>query len=687
MTNATIKFATDILRRLGEELNPTPDQGIIELVKNSYDADALNCRIELFSTDDAGGSILIFDDGDGMTESEIIDGWLVLGRSSKSVKRLTRLNRIPAGNKGLGRLAALRMGEGAALSTRPRGCNSQYDLHIDWASYDDVELVDEVVLHIQETHLSDNDSCGTEILIENLRQPVDRSAVKRLARALVLLADPFGDNPLGFKPVLVASEFEDLEQLVEKRYFDEAEYVLRAMVDYEGFASASVTDWRGNTIFSAGHRDLSASRQYRPYSCPQANFDLWLFILSGEAFSTRKVTIGEVRNWLREFGGVHLYENGLRVMPYGNPGNDWLDMNLQRARSPEERPSTNNSIGRVSIISQDESLIQKTDRSGFVETEAFRELRAFAQDALDWMARRRNEVAEQRRVKERQEASKRVDKNLLDVDKAIEKIPIPNKQQLKESFTRYQKAKDLEVANLRKEVQLYRTLSTAGITAATFAHESSGNPIKVISMSIKAVERRAKELLSSQYSTRLEDPINKIKKAVDALAVLGTVTLALIQHEKRRKGSVNVHEVIEGIAGTFKPFLEGRSVELILDFASEELFIQGSDAALESIVTNLLNNSLSAFESHYSMERRIIITTASDGQYLSIHVADNGPGITDINIRDIWLPGETTRLNGTGLGLTIVKDTVTDLGGKVSAKAKGGLGGAEVVVQIPVIGE
>ena len=54
----------------------------------------------------------------------------------------------------------------------------------------------------------------------------------------------------------------------------------------------------------------------------------WVFILNKASFSTRRATLNEVKAWLQEFGGVHLYMNGLRVNPYGNPGNDWLDMNL-----------------------------------------------------------------------------------------------------------------------------------------------------------------------------------------------------------------------------------------------------------------------------------------------------------------------------------------------------------------------
>ena len=59
MSTATFRFSTDILQRLGEELITSFDQGIIELVKNSYDADASVCTIELIDTQEAGGTVVI----------------------------------------------------------------------------------------------------------------------------------------------------------------------------------------------------------------------------------------------------------------------------------------------------------------------------------------------------------------------------------------------------------------------------------------------------------------------------------------------------------------------------------------------------------------------------------------------------------------------------------------------------
>jgi signal transduction histidine kinase len=686
MSDEHIRFSTDILRRLGEELNPGTDQSILELVKNAYDADALNCIVELVRTDHPGGTVIVTDDGDGMNAEQIRDGWLVLGRSGKANVKRTRLNRVPAGNKGLGRLAAIRMGRYVRLVTKPRDeANKQYSIDLDWDLYDRAAIVEDVSLSIEARERSSGIAPGTVVEIRQVRDRIGRMDVKRLARALILLADPFGTDPSAFKPRLVAPEFADLEQLVSKRYFDEAEFHLVASVDRQGLATAKVVDWRGEVLFEADHADIRGDDSMEPYGSPPASFDLWVFLLSQTAFSVRPVSVQEVRDWLKEFGGVHLYENGLRVAPYGNPGNDWLDMNLQRARSPEERPSTNTAIGKVSVDDSSQLLIQKTDRSGFIESETFLELRQFAQDSLDWMARRRLDMAEQRRMNERESAPKKSEQSRQSVVNSIRDLPETARHNVERAFNAYDRAREKEVRGLEREVQLYRTLSTAGITAATFAHESSGNPIKVIDQSIRAIERRASEAMGSDFSS-VSNPIAAVKRAVQSLSVLGTATLRLLEFHKRRPGRVEVHSVITGLLDTYRPFLVGRDVNVNLSLAPRQPFLRASEAAVESIFTNLINNSLTAFEQVSLTAREIHIDTVLEDNQLIVRYSDNGPGISGISLKDMWLPGQTTSKNGTGLGLAIVRDAVRDLGGNVSAQAQGSLGGAEFTIELPILG-
>ncbi|MHC4180437.1 MAG: ATP-binding protein, partial [Planctomycetota bacterium] len=316
-----LRVSPSILARLGEELNPNPDHGLLELVKNAYDADARRCSIELIDTNEPGGEVRISDDGDGMDEAQIVDDWLILGSSRKSIDKPTRLGRLPVGSKGLGRLAALRLGTTCCLTTRPRRQRSaEYRLDIDWQKFENARTVEEVELDIQRTRRVARKSAGTEIRLSGLRTRVARMDVTRLARGILLLADPFKDSPTGFNPQLKAPEFKDLEALVRKRYFDDAEFHLVAELDDQGRAKAAVKDYRGQTLFEGGHVDLCGKAAEPLYECPAARFDLWAFILDKKTFGSRSTTVGEVQQWLGHFGGVHLYVRDVRVAPYGDPG-------------------------------------------------------------------------------------------------------------------------------------------------------------------------------------------------------------------------------------------------------------------------------------------------------------------------------------------------------------------------------
>jgi C4-dicarboxylate-specific signal transduction histidine kinase len=133
--------------------------------------------------------------------------------------------------------------------------------------------------------------------------------------------------------------------------------------------------------------------------------------------------------------------------------------------------------------------------------------------------------------------------------------------------------------------------------------------------------------------------------------------------------------------------LQERDVDVATVLASGNPYLRGSKAAIESIITNFLNNSLVWFEKVHVRKYKIEIRTEVSNGNLRIRFDDNGPGLEGIDPDDVWLAGETTRPNGTGLGLTIVHDAVKDLGGTVKAQAHGFLGGACFTVELPILGK
>lgn len=676
------KFSPNILNRLGEELIPNPDQGIIELVKNSYDADATECTVELINTHNTGGSLIISDNGAGMDLTAISEGWLVLGRSKKAAREPTPLGRLPVGDKGLGRLAALRQGSQVHLKTRPQNQPGvEYSLTINWSDFEQADVVEEISFNVSNS--STEQGQGTDIIIGNLSIKFGRREIKRLARELLLLADPF-DNHLAFRPQLIAPEFADIEKQVNEAYFEDAELHLKAHLNTNGIVEASVLDWKGNLLFHSEHYNLSQE----PYKTAPAEFELWVFQLNPQSFSDKYASLTEVRSWLEKVGNVHLYHRGLRVKPYGDKGDDWLKLNYERSRNPEVRPSTSTVIGRVIANDPNDLLIQKTDRLGFIENEAFLELRRFAIDVLDWMAKVRLKETEKKREQVKQESSRDVENAKISLNEVIEaKLPYESRTIVRRVVQQYERAKERETQALREDLQLYRSLATAGTIAAVFAHES-GKPVTLIEKIAKKIERTSQRLLGERYNDSLKEPVEMLYQVRNSLLRFSNFPLHLLKREKRRIGVVDVHTVIDDIVELFQPFFDDGNIEVKKVKIDGNPCIRGSAALLESIITNLVINTINSFnvEGTSTEACKVIIYTEIVGNSVRLKVVDNGLGINDIKLDEIWLPGKTTRPGGTGLGLTIVKDSVSALGGKVQALAKGELGGAEFIVEIPLVG-
>lgn len=100
---------------LGREGVSRSDGAVIELIKNSYDADANFCFIYF---DRAHDRILIIDDGTGMTQKIIASAWMTIGTDNKKEEYVSRKKRIKSGEKGIGRFALDRLGRVCRMYTK-----------------------------------------------------------------------------------------------------------------------------------------------------------------------------------------------------------------------------------------------------------------------------------------------------------------------------------------------------------------------------------------------------------------------------------------------------------------------------------------------------------------------------------------------------------------------------------------
>lgn len=678
-----LRFAPEVLKRLGEELNPNPEQGILELVRNAYDADAATCKVALTQVGKKGGKLTIDDDGMGMTRDQLTDGWLVLGSSSKTARQRTKkFNRLQVGSKGLGRLAALRLGARAELRTRPeQEPGIEHVVVFDWTKFSAAGTIDEVPLNIRTVETSG--APGSTIEVTQLKRRFTKTEVTRIARALLLLASPF-DSKESFRPYLEAPEFKALEKLVRGGYWDHAAYEIKAVFDKRGKVKAEMVDHeRGGRITAATHNQIRPGKGHPAYKAPAGSFELSVFRLSGDAGTrgrTSGVSLTALREWLKLVGGVHLYHRGLRVYPYGDRGHDWLDMNLLRVASPEERPSTNNSIGRVTVLDEGAVLEQKTDRTGFIESESFHDLRTLLQDILNWAAGSRLRERESRRRAETVKAVELLESAQVRMKEEIQAVPKENRVRLAKLDRQVRRATSQRMNTLSRDLELYRSLATIGTTTAVMAHESFNPPNAIIRL-VGSVRSRVKKLLGADFD-KVEEPVDLIERNARRMAATVSLPRELLAQEKRTPGVQSLNDVVEGTLALLAPLIEEHKVAVETDFTDEDASYVGTVASLESVVANLVINAVSAMDDVRG-ERLIRVQTSLEGKSLVLDIADSGPGIRNINIEEIWLPGRSTTNRGVGLGLTIVRDIVADFRGTTEVEPKGELGGAQFVIQIP----
>ena len=474
---------------------------------------------------------------------------------------------------------------------------------------------------------------GTDTIVENLSFKLGKREVQRLARELLLLADPF-DSKASFRPRLIAPGFTELEKQVQDAYFEDAELQLLATLDANGKAEAKLMDWKGDVLFHANHEDIARSES--SYKTVSSVIEAWIFVFQSDTFSRRERmgSSTEIRNWLSIVGGIHLYHRGLRVKPYGDLGDDWLNINLARAKAHELRPSTNTVIGRVIADDPTDRLVQKTDRLGFIEDESFSELRRFAINTFDWMAKVRLNESEKKRAQAKKNIENDLENAKIEVEQTIAALEIPSSSRSK----------------VFKVIQNY-------------------------------------EKLKDRYIRTLGPPVEKLFRAANSLRSFAKFPLHLLKRAKRKSTVVNVHEVIAGVINLFEPFLEEYKVDIQKALMDDSPSVLGSVALLEAVLVNLMTNALNAFNSKDApcQERKIMICTELTKPHLELRFMDNSTGIKGLELDEIWLPGRTTTLGGTGLGLTIVKDSVTDLGGQIWAIENGELGGAEFIINLPLV--
>ena len=172
------------------------------------------------------------------------------------------------------------------------------------------------------------------------------------------------------------------------------------------------------------------------------------------------------------------------------------------------------------------------------------------------------------------------------------------------------------------------------------------------------------KILSTKDISDITECVSAIKLRSDGLFSFVNLYRDISKIPVPVKNEISLKELFGSVSTLIKPKLEEKKVTLRLELPKESLRIEADFGLMQQVLINLINNSLYALE--HKENPVITITAKNSSKKLIIIFHDNGPGIPADLLEDIFVPFFTTRKDGSGLGLSLVKQIIISHGGNIS---------------------
>ena len=690
----SVRFSIDAkhIHRLGFELVGKQETALSELIKNAYDADATEVIIEFKNYTKSGGKLIIQDDGHGMTAGQIRNNWMRISTDDKLANPVSPgYKRLKAGKKGIGRFAVERLGKELILETCVKGYDEGLRVHFNWDN--DFQHGRDLSLITHKIHKfpKEPDMYGTALYINDLRDRWTNALFDRVWKSVLLLQPPFRISPEknrtdqqdiidpGFKVNINGKLGDEVakEVSIDKNFLDHRLAVITGTVDENGKGEYNVSSDKLNL------NDSTKSENEYLLTGPlyfEASYFIFLSSLISGFSSRQAQQMGET------YGGIRIYRNGFRVLPYGEPRDDWLRLSHDTARRNLLVPANNfNFFGFVEISSKENMLLEETSsREGLVENEAYEEVQDFVRTALEWAVlriaavRKRKQKASQKDfVSELQKPSQliqevigevadKVKARLGDKQDPKEHSAVRKLENLKQEAIAFEERVEIRESEFVQYETMLRILASLGISISVFSHEVKG--------ALTSFKSSFKDFLSTIKIDELgEISLAEINSASTRLFDLSNYITTLISHSStREKTNIPLHSVIHSFVQQFDEYLNVRGISFEIDVDPPFLRTHKMHRSeIDSVLFNFMTNAVKAVERAKAELRKIKISAFKSDNFAVISFQDTGTGIPeDVRAKIFDAFYTTTQFRGdeiagpgTGLGLKIVNDIAESNGG------------------------
>ena len=710
-----VRFSVDAghIQRLGVELVGKKDTALSELIKNAFDADATEVNLDFQFSDIAGGMLTISDNGTGMPIDIIRNSWMRISTDLKAESPLSPIySRQRAGRKGIGRFAVQRLAKSLELRTSPIGEGYGYSVFFDWdEEFTAGKDLNDIFHKVKKFEKAASES-GTELRMLGLRDAWSAAAISRVWRAVLLLQPPFAiANIVGEKigkkadpgfTVRINGETngENADTFsIEKDFLSQALASIEASVDCYGKAKVRVV---------SNKLELNDAIDFEtPYALlSSVSLTSRYFIYSRETLSG--IRLKDATEMGRKYGGIRVYRNGFRVLPYGDPNDDWLGMDSSASRREFLAPGNNrNFFGQVCIQSEENPLLEETaSREGLQENEAFEELQNFSKKALLWAINRIAAARNRKQTSSQAHFVSQVRSPSQSIRQAIELLEeegladaatadkIPSEANPQDQITKNEnilgalktaeedaKATEEEFARQREASLQYeamlRLLASLGLSISVFGHEVKGAQ-EAIRARLQLMSDEIATIQNGDQKANLYNQHEKLENTTRRLFDIGGYIAGLMsQTESRDLRELSVAGALKRFGEQFESYMFKQNVifENVEVAPSSLRTIKMHASELDSVLLNFLTNSIKSMKKAQVSKRRIRMDAKREGKYVVIGFEDNGVGIPEEQHSLIFDAFYTTTLTadddgvagpGTGLGLKIVSDIARSYGGEVS---------------------
>lgn len=713
MKQGSLRPKARILRTLGSELISSDKVALVELVKNAYDADASVVCVEFKGPLVAGqGAITVWDDGHAMDEATLESAWLDIGTNIKKRRTRSVRGRRVLGEKGIGRLAASRLGQRLELVTRTASSDTELTLDIDWSEFDNDELyLDEVqigwrsgtpIVYSEGGSAAELfESCfqggwnrgrGTSIRMSGLTKTWDRESILELRTALTRLIRPKPEQ---------SSFNEDgnsVAPTAEFRIYLMFDENARAFVEYAGEVSAPddlalphykvvgriESDGTGSVVYeqlNPPSRTVESDCVMWHYDskpqCGAFSFELsvWdrdrqalqdsLALINGAKASSGQLKV--FREMLDDVAGVSIYRDGFRVFPFGEHGNDWLGLDLRRVQNPTMRVSNNQIIGSVFVTADGNPDLQdQSNREGFLASRAYTDLIKLVLAALSRLEKNRYDA----RRRDSQSSAKFEDGGIFaNFDMADLKEVVRARYSEDQKLVTFVDNKSRQVEASASEVKSilkrYSRLATLGGLVDRILHDGKN----ALSLIIDAVEFGRKDIVSLENSDCLQvtdialRSFDKIHGASQLLQALFKRIEPFGGRKRGRPKRIRLGVIFKRVCDLLKSEANSKKVTLEIENADIEVSIDEAD--LQLVLLNLVDNAIYWTASQSEGKAKVVTISGciNQDETLTIRVKDTGPGVGAGSQDRIFEPYYSEKPSGVGLGLSIVGNIVEDIYG------------------------